>query len=136
MTIIEQVRELAKALQEDERYIRFKKAGELNDTDTELQNKIGEFNLKRAELGEAMRTPDKDADKLTTLDTEIREIYDEIMAMPKMVEFNEAKADLDKLLESINFIISMAANGEDPMTCPEEAPHGCTGSCSSCGGCH
>jgi len=34
---------------------------------------------------------------------------------------------MDKLLGSVNYIISMAANGEDPMTCPEEAPHSCSG---------
>ena len=64
MTVIEQARELGKAIQTDERYIRYMKASEINDTDTEIQNRIGEFNLKRSELSEAMRTPDKDADKL------------------------------------------------------------------------
>ena len=73
---------------------------------------------------------------MTALDTQIRELYDEIMAMPKMIAFNEAKEVMDKLLGSVNYIISMAANGEDPMTCPEEAPHSCSGSCASCGGCH
>ena len=136
MTIIEQTRELAKALQQDERYTRFMKACEVNDTDSEIQKAIGDFNLKRAELSKEMKEPDKNADKLTTLDKEIREMYDEIMAMPKMVEFNEAKADMDKLLDSINFIVSMAASGEDPETCPEQPPHSCSGSCSTCGGCH
>jgi cell fate (sporulation/competence/biofilm development) regulator YlbF (YheA/YmcA/DUF963 family) len=136
MTIIEQTRELAKALQQDERYTRFMKACEVNDTDSEIQKAIGDFNLKRAELSKEMKEPDKNADRLTELDKEIREMYDEIMAMPKMVEFNEAKADLDKLLDSINYIVSMAANGEDPATCPEQPPHSCSGSCSTCGGCH
>ena len=77
-----------------------------------------------------------DGEKMTALDTQIRELYDEIMAMPKMIAFNEAKEVMDKLLGSVNYIISMAANGEDPMTCPEEAPHSCSGSCASCGGCH
>lgn len=112
------------------------KACEINDTDSELQKAIGEFNLKRAELSKEMKEPDKNADKLTELDKEIREMYDNIMAMPKMVEYNEAKDAMDKLLNSINYIVSMSANGEDPMTCPEQAPHGCSGSCSTCGGCH
>ena len=47
MTVIEQARELGKAIQTDERYIRYMKASEINDTDTEIQNRIGEFNLKR-----------------------------------------------------------------------------------------
>lgn len=136
MTVIEQTRELGKALQQDERYKRYIKACEVNDTDTEVQKAIGDFNLKRAELSKEMKEPSKNADRLTELDKEIREMYDEIMAMPKMVEFNEAKADMDKLLDSINYIVSMAANGEDPATCPEEAPHACNGSCHTCGGCH
>jgi hypothetical protein len=75
---------------------------------------------------------------MTQLDTDLRALYDEIMAMPTMVAFNEAQEELNKLLQSINYIITSAANGEDPMTCPEEAPHctGSCGSCGSCGGCH
>ena len=83
-----------------------------------------------------MSKPDKDADKMTSLDTDIKAFYDEIMEMPTMKAFNEAKEEIDTLLQSINYIISMAANGEDPMTCPEQAPHNCSGSCSTCGGCH
>ena len=132
MTVIEQTRELGKALQQDERYKRYIKACEVNDTDTEVQKAIGDFNLKRAELSKEMKEPSKNADRLTELDKEIREMYDEIMAMPKMVEFNEAKADMDKLLDSINYIVSMAANGEDPATCEYQS---CGGDCSSCGGC-
>lgn len=135
MTIIEQTRALGAALQEDERYKKFDEAAKLNDTDTDIQNKIGEFNLMRAELNQEMAKPDKDGEKMTKLDNDLRALYDEIMNMPSMIAFNEAKEELDKLLSSINYIITCAANGEDPMTCPDEAPH-CSGSCSSCGGCH
>ncbi len=135
MTIIEQARALGAALQEDERYKKFDEAAKLNDTDTDIQNKIGEFNLMRAELNQEMAKPDKDGEKMTKLDNDLRALYDEIMNMPSMIAFNEAKEELDKLLSSINYIITCAANGEDPMTCPDEAPH-CSGSCSSCGGCH
>lgn len=135
MTIIEQARALGAALQEDERYKKFDEAAKLNDTGTDIQNKIGEFNLMRAELNQEMAKPDKDGEKMTKLDNDLRAIYDEIMNMPSMIAFNEAKEELDKLLSSINYIITCAANGEDPMTCPDEAPH-CSGSCSSCGGCH
>lgn len=135
MTIIEQARALGAALQEDERYKKFDEAAKLNDTDTDIQNKIGEFNLMRAELNQEMAKPDKDGEKMTKFDNDLRALYDEIMNMPSMIAFNEAKEELDKLLSSINYIITCAANGEDPMTCPDEAPH-CSGSCSSCGGCH
>ncbi len=135
MTIIEQARALGAAIQQDERYTRYNEAAQKSDTDTAIQNKIGEFNMLRQQLNVEMSKPDKDADKMTELDKNIRELYDEIMAMPAMVEFNSAKEDLDKLLQCVNYIITCAANGEDPMTCPEEPPH-CSGSCASCGGCH
>lgn len=136
MNVIEATRDLGKILQEDERYKKYDAAAKASDTDTTLQNKIGEFNMLRMQLSQEMSKPDKDADKMTSLDTDIKALYDEIMEMPTMKAFNEAKEEIDTLLQSINYIISMAANGEDPMTCPEQAPHNCSGSCSTCGGCH
>ena len=136
MNVIEAARNLGKILQEDERYKKYDAAAKASDTDTTLQNKIGEFNMLRMQLSQEMSKPDKDSDNMTSLDTDIKALYDEIMEMPTMKAFNEAKEEIDTLLQSINYIISMAANGEDPMTCPEQAPHNCSGSCSTCGGCH
>ncbi len=65
-----------------------------------------------------MQKPDKDGEKMTALDTQIRELYDEIMAMPKMIAFNEAKEVMDKLLGSVNYIISMAAKRRRPNDLP------------------
>lgn len=136
MTVIELARELGKALQEDERYKKYQEAKEKNDKDVELQNMIGDFNVKRMKLNQEMQKEDKDAETMQKLDGELREVYTKIMANPNMTEFNTAQEAVDKLLNSVNFIISMSANGEDPMTCPEEQPASCGGSCSTCGGCH
>ena len=136
MNVVETARALGVAIQNDERYVKFMEATKASDKDGELQSKIGEFNMLRMQLSGEMQKADKDADKLTSLDTDIKALYDEIMAMPTMIAYNESKAALDDMLGSVNYIIGMAANGEDPMTCPEKAPEGCTGSCSSCAGCH
>ncbi|MGN0623435.1 MAG: YlbF family regulator [Oscillospiraceae bacterium] len=136
MNVIEAARALGAALQEDERYKKFDEAAKASDNDAEMQNKIGEFNMLRMQLNQEMQKPDKDAEKMTSLDNDIKALYDEIMAMPTMVAYNDAKEELDKLLSSVNYIISMSANGEDPAICPEEPPHSCGGSCSTCGGCH
>lgn len=135
MNVIELTRELGKAIQQDERYKKYMTSMQLNDTDVEIQNKIGRFNQIRSELSEEMRKDDKDADKLTSLDTEMRELYEEINNMPKMVEFYAAKDEMDKLMNSINYILQQTVSGEDPMTCEALPPQGCTGSCASCGGC-
>lgn len=136
MNVIELARQLGATLQEDERYKKFVVAKDNNDNDTELQANIEQFNELRRQLNVEMSKDDKDADTMKNLDSDIKKLYGEIMSRPSMVEYNEAREAMDKLLSSVNFIITMAANGEDPMTCPEEQPHSCSGSCSSCSGCH
>ena len=77
---------------------------------------------------------DRDENKMKELNEELREIYGKVMANPVMVEFNTAKVGVDQMMSEVNVIISKVLDGEDPETCTVES--GCTGSCSSCGGCH
>ena len=50
MCVLESVRELGKAIQKDERFIRFAKARLDSDNNAELQAKIGEFNVTSMEI--------------------------------------------------------------------------------------
>lgn len=135
MTVIEKARELGRLLQESEEYKNYTETKRVNNTDTALQNMIGEFNILRMKLNQEMSKEKKDADEMKRLDSEIKELYGKIMSNRSMAEYTAASEKLEKLINSVNYIISQAANGEDPMTCPETAPS-CTGSCSTCGGCH
>ncbi len=135
MDTISMARELGKLIQQDERYNAYQTARKNSDNDEVLQKLIADFETKRYELNMEMTKTDKDADKLKELDSNIKSIYTEIMNNPNMVELNKAKNAMDGMLSEINNIITASANGEDPETCPSQ-PSGCTGSCSSCGGCH
>lgn len=134
MDVIEQVRNLGKAIQQDERFIRYAKARVANDNDTELQAAIGNFNIIRMELDRELGADEKDEVKVAELNEKLRTTYGEIMASPAMVEYNTAKAEVDSMVNEINTIISKCLDGEDPETC--DTSSGCTGSCSTCGGCH
>jgi len=134
MDIIQQTRELGKLIQKDERYIAYFNAREKNDNDPELQKLISEFNMKRLDLNNEMSKDEKDAEKLKELDNTIKELYGNIMANENMNTFTAVKNEMDSMLSQINNIITMSANGEDPETCV--ASSGCSGSCSSCSGCH
>ena len=134
MDVIEQVRNLGKAIQQDERFIRYAKARLANDSDSELQASIGQFNIIRMELDREMSGDDKNDDKVKELNEQLREVYGKIMSSEAMVEYNTAKAELDTMVNEINVIISKCLDGEDPETCDTNS--GCTGSCSTCGGCH
>ena len=50
MDVIATARQLGKAIQQDERYLRLMVAQQMNDSDEELQSLIGKFNLKRIDL--------------------------------------------------------------------------------------
>ena len=135
MDIIELTRELGKAIQADDRYIAYTLAKQANDDDEQLQNLINAFNLKRMQLQMEVGKADKDDDKIAELDEVIKTSYKSIMDNPKMKIYQAAKDGLDELLNQINTIISMSANGMDPDKINLELAS-CSGNCSSCGGCH
>ncbi len=134
MDVIKCVRELGKAIQQDERFIRYAKARLENDNDKDLQAAIGKFNIARMELDREMNSEEKNEDKVKELNDELRRVYGEIMSSPAMVEYNTAKVELDGLVNEINTVIAKTLDGEDPETC--ETTAACSGSCSTCGGCH
>ena len=132
--ILLMARAMGKAIQEDERFIRYETARQANDSDETLQKLIGEFNLKRISLNTEAGKAERDQAKIAQLNDEMKIIYGQIMANENMLAYNSAKEELDALLSKINMIIVGSANGEDPDSIDTEG--GCTGSCSSCAGCH
>lgn len=135
MTVIEKARELGALIQESDEYKAYTEARRTNDTDVVLQNMIGEFNMLRMQLNREMSKEEKDADEMKRLDSEIKTLYGKIMANRSMAEYNAANEKFEVLMNSVNYILSQSANGEDPMTCPDTPPS-CGGSCATCGGCH
>ena len=134
MNVIDKARELGKLIQQDERFIRYAKARLANDSDSELQDAIGQFNIVRMELDKEVSSDNKDDQKVKELNEKLRKVYSDIMSSPAMVEYNTAKAELDNMVNEVNVIISKSLEGEDPETCDTSV--GCAGSCDSCGGCH
>lgn len=134
MDIIKMVRELGKELQKDERYISYMNAKLANDNDENLQNMIHEFEMKRIEISMESGKIDKDDAKVEKLNGELQELYSQIMQNENMVEFSTKRDEMDNLINEINGIITLCANGEDPDTC--QVNQGCSGDCCSCGGCH
>ena len=134
MGIIEAARVLGAEIQKDERFINYAKAKLANDNDETLQASIGEFNMIRMNLDREMNAETQDEAKIKELNEKLREIYTAVMSSKTMLEYNTAKAEVDAMLNDINSIIMQCVEGEDPMTAE---PHtACTGSCSTCGGCH
>ncbi len=133
MDVIQMTRELGKAIQQDDRYIAYSLAKQVNDEDKELQADIAKFEGLRKDMSNAMSSENPDFDKINSIDKETKALYQKIMSNPNMMTFSSAQTALEELITNINQIISLCANGEDPDTC--EIPKGCSGNCSACGGC-
>ncbi len=135
MDIISLAREMGKEIQKDQRYLSMQLAKQNSDDDQELQNLIGEFNLKRIAINNETQNAEPDKDKMQALNQELRHIYAQIMQNPNMTAYNEAKEAMDALLQRVSAIIGQSADGEDPETTDYEKSS-CSGDCSGCGGCH
>lgn len=135
MDMIALTRELGKAIQQDERYLALQIARQNSDNDEVLQDRIGEFNLKRMAINNEATKDNRDEEKLQALNAELRTAYAEIMRNPNMIAYNQAKDAFDLVLKRINAIISLCAEGEDPETA-DLTEDACGGSCAGCSGCH
>ncbi len=133
--LLELAKDLGHEIQRDPRFIRTQMAQAAADEDKELQDMIGEFNLKRMALNaEASKDEaEQDKEKVMQLNAELREVYARVMANESMAEYQAAKTELDTVINGIGAIINMAAQGLNPDDYEE---HNCSGNCSSCGGCH
>ncbi|MGX8711198.1 YlbF family regulator [Clostridium sp. KNHs216] len=135
MDIISLAREIGKEIQKDSRYLNMQLAKQNSDDDQQLQDLIGEFNLKRMAINNEAQKPEQDSDKMQVLNQELRHIYAQIMQNPNMTAYNKAKEEMDALLQRVSAIIGQSADGEDPET-TDYVESSCGGNCSSCGGCH
>ena len=133
MDIIELSRELGKKIQQEESYKALETATEAVEKDEALQALIGEFNLLKLNLNEKLTAEEKDEEAIKELNTKMRKMYADIMVNESMIKLNEAKNTFDGIMQRVFAIVSNSANGEDPETTDY---HACTGSCSTCGGCH
>ena len=134
MDIIEMTRKLGAAIQQEEIFKNYIKAKAANDNDVELQDMIGQFNVIRMQLDQALSADEKDGDKVKELNGQLKDTYTAIMGRESMMNYNIAKGELDVLVNQINAVIEHTLDGDDPMTC--DIASNCTGSCSTCSGCH
>lgn len=133
MDLIQMTREMGRAMQSDERYIKMQIARQACDEDKELQDQIGEFNLKKMAINMEVQKEIRDEETIKRLNMEFRKLYGEILRNPNMTVYNAAKAEFDQVFQEINGIMTLCADGEDPMTC-QYVPS-CNGSCGGCSGC-
>ena len=137
MNVIELTRQLGAAIQKDERYLAFAAAKEANEKDEALNALMGEIQMIQMnyQMEASKETPD--SAKMQEFEAEFNAKYEAFMANENMQKYDEARAEVDSMMNYIMQILGLCVNGADPATCePEQHDHSCDGACSSCSGCH
>ena len=138
MSVIELTRQLGAAIQQDERYLAFAAAKEANEKDEALNALMGEIQMIQMNYQMEASKEAPDSAKMQEFEAEFNAKYEAFMANENMQKYDEARAQVDSMMNYIMQILGLCVNGADPATCePEEQhDHSCDGSCSSCSGCH
>ena len=137
MSVIELTRQLGAAIQKDERYLAFAAAKEANEKDEALNALMGEIQMIQMNYQVEASKETPDSAKMQEFEAEFNAKYEAFMANENMQRYDEARAEVDSMMNYIMQILGLCVNGADPATCePEQHDHSCDGSCSSCSGCH
>lgn len=131
--LVEKTRDLGVAIQDTDEFTAFIVAKTAADKSEKLQDKLGQFNLKKLDLNRAIMAEEKDADKVAALNSEVKELYEAIVSDPLMIAYSTTKEELDGMVRFLLQIIQGSANGDNPYEIEEQS---CGGDCSACGGCH
>lgn len=129
--IFEKTRELGQALLESEAYARMKKAEEKAMQNMQAAEMMASYLEKRSQIQEMMEVENPDPGAMKRLSEEMDSIQEQLHMVDDIVELTAARAEFNGLIGQINQVLQFIVTGR--MT-DEEG--GCTGSCSSCSGCH
>lgn len=100
------------------------------ESDTELSEKMKEYEAERLLLGQEFAKSTEEADEraIANLRARIEELSREISQNPLYIAFSAAQEAMNKLMASVNAEIKYCITGERPTECTHD--------CSTCSGCH
>ncbi len=136
MELIKLARELGKAIQADERYLKLEKCIEANEKDAALNELMAKIQfVQTAYQSEAQG--EGNAEKLAQYDNEFQQLYAQVMQNENMKNYEEARAEIDKMMNYLVGILALSVNGEDPETCEPsknecDHEHDCDCGCHDC----
>ena len=135
MDIIDLARNLGKELQKTDEYLELMHAKKNNDSDAELNDLIGKFNLLKFDIQRLLSDAEYQQEKIDEKNLELSKIYEKIMKNKNMIAFNKASEKMNAVMNRISSILMAAVNGEDPMSFSETNDLGCNGACDGCSKC-
>lgn len=127
--VLQKAQELGEAILASDLYKRSKAAEEAMEKSPEATRLVADYMEKQRAVNELLSAGSVDADKLAQAGLALEEAEARMKSHPVIKETQEANKACNAMLDNVNRIIQLIVRGET------DAASGCTGDCSSCGGC-
>lgn len=127
--IIEKARELGQMLSESDEFKVLKGAEEMQLADPDAQELMMEYATVRERLGNRASAEGVSKEDLEDIQREAQQAFEKLMTNANIKRYIDASQSFKTLVDQVNAIIAFYVKGE-------EQSGGCSGNCSSCGGCH
>ena len=125
--IIEKAKELGLLLKDSDIVKDYTAAKAAYENNQEMRELLGQFNLHKMSIAMISKQENADEERLAEHEEKLTEVYNKIMESPLMMDFQEKSNRVETIISNINSILNLYITGEPAG--------GCTGSCSTCGGC-
>lgn len=128
--VLNQAEMLAEAILESEEYISMRLAEQAAMRDENATQLIAAYSEKRQTIENLLADANMDHGALAKAGQELQDVEHAIDACEVLTKMRESNDAFNAMMKKVNSIIRYVVTGE------EEQEEGCTGSCSSCSGCH
>ncbi|MBQ3053337.1 MAG: YlbF family regulator [Clostridia bacterium] len=127
--IIAKAKELGEAISNSDIMKEYIKKEIEYNADPDAQKATQEYNQAREKLAGQAKDENISPMEMLEIRKQLAGKFEQVSKQPKIAEYLKAKKQVEEVLEKVNSIIRYYVTGET-----EE--EGCSGNCSSCGGCH
>ena len=123
-------RALGEAIVASEEYQNMQLCEKAAESDPAAAEAMGRYMELHAAVNQEMGNEEPDAEKIARLGREMDEIQQTLSALPAVEEMTAARQRFSGLMDQVNKIREFIITGD------VQEGGGCSGNCSSCGGCH
>ena len=126
--IFEKARELGEAIMESEAFKNLKEAEQNQENDPEALKLLADYSEVRSRLADEINKGEIGEERMAQIRDELEESYQKMTTNDNITAYINAQRTFQAIIDQMNSIISYHITGQ--------LPGGCSGSCSTCGGCH
>ena len=126
--ILEKAKELGMMIAESDEFKKLKETEAIQLSDTTAQEMMARYNERQEELSQIASKSDLTKEEFEKLQLDAQAEFIKLCQNENIKNYLDANQSFSNLINQVNGIIAHFVRGEDQS--------GCSGSCSSCKGCH